>query len=202
VLAEARAQYAIFIRDQLDKYFQQRQAAADYVADAAKKVADAVEGVIKGVADTALATVAALGVVLLAAATNEKLRGTFFTVTLALYAVYVFVQAAYRLLSASDSVRLLREEANTRLQAYTLRLSADVLDSLRESLKARWAQFARWRNATVLLYVILAAAVIALAILGPRATPLNPATNPTPMRVAPTSTSIPVPSAIPTVATP
>lgn len=110
LLAETKAQYEVFIDDQLDEYAKQRQGVADYAAEVAKKIADSVEAVTKGLVDTSLATIAAVAAVVLAAVTNDKLRGTAFSAILWIYAAYVYVQALYRLLSATHSAILLRLE--------------------------------------------------------------------------------------------
>ena len=196
LLMEVKTQYGFFIDDQLDEFYKQRQGIADYAADVAKKVADGVEAVTKGLVDTALATVAAIAVAVLAAVANDKVRGLTFTVILSIYAAYVFLQALYRMSSAAHSMSLLRDEATTRLQGSAQQLGERTVQPLRDMLKRRWEQFRRWGVVTAVAYIIIAILILLLGVLGPRSTALRDVA-PTPtagtQQPAPTATASPPP---------
>lgn len=184
LLKETRQQYDLFISGQLDKYFQQRQSAADYVADVAKKVADVVEGIVKGVGETVLATVAAVLTVLVAALSNDKLRGWTFSISLAAYAVYVAIQASYRMASAEESFRLLWAETTARLKGYQVLVSREHFKTFEGILSARQDQYQRWRTRTIMMYIFVLIVVLGLAAVGPSVPALQPITPmPTPSTV-------------------
>ena len=180
LLAEAKAQYGVFIDEQLDEYAKQRQGIADYAADVAKKVADGVETLTKGLTDTALITMAAVAAVVVAAVTNDNLRGRAFTLTLVVYATYLTLQALYRMLSVGDSMRLLRAETDQRLATIAAQLGERALQPLRGLLARRWAQFWRWAAITVVAYGLMALFVLGVGILGPRTDLLRASSAPAP----------------------
>jgi len=167
LLIETRNQYSYFINDQLDDFYKQRQAISDYVADVAKKVAESVESVTKGLIDTGLATVAAAAAAIIAAVGNDKLRGSFFTALLVAYAVYVCVQAIYRLLGATHSISLLHSETTVRIASAFEQLGERTIKPLNDLLTRRWKQFRRWCIATAIAYAIIALLIALLGVKGP-----------------------------------
>jgi hypothetical protein len=198
LLAEAKTQYGIFIDDQLDDFYKQRQGIADYAAEVAKKVADSVEAVTKGLVDSALATVAAVGGAVLAAVANDKLRGSAFSAILWIYAAYVFAQALYRMLSAAHSAFLLHDEAQARLQGSAEQLGDRSVAPLRTMLQRRWKQLRRWSTVTAIAYVGIVMLIVLLGIFGPQTEALR-STAPTPPSQRPVATVTASPMPIPTV---
>ncbi len=198
LLAEAKAQYAVFIDDQLDEYSKQRQGIADYAADVAKKVADSVDALTKGLIDTALATVAAVAVAILAAVANDKLRGLTFTFILCVYAAYVCFQALYRMLSGAHSMVLLHGEASNRLQGATNQLGERTVRPLREMLDRRWIQCCLWGIITAFAYFIITAVIVVLSVFGPQTTALRGVSTAPVPGSQPAATATVIPSTAPT----
>jgi len=162
LLAEVKTQYGIFIDDQLDDCYKQRQGIADDAAEVAKKVADSIEAVTKGLVDTALTTVAAVAAVVLAAVANDKLRGSAFSAILWVYAACVFFQALYRLRSATHSAFLLHDEAQARPQGSAEQLGERTVQPRRGMLTRRWG------IATAISYVGIVLLIMLLGVVGPR----------------------------------
>ena len=202
LLIEAKTQYGIFIDDQLDEFYKQRQGIADYAAEVAKKVADGVEGITKGLVDTALTTVAAVAAIVLAAVANDQLRGPALAAILWVYAAYVFLQALYRLLSAMHSAFLLHDEAQVRLQGAAEQLGERTVHPLRGMLARRWTQFRGWGIATAVGYVGIVLLIVLLGVVGPRMAALRttgPAPTPTPTSQRPIATIATSPAPTPAV---
>ncbi len=197
IMTEVQRQYDLFITSELDKYFEQRQAAADYVADTAKKVSDSVDALTKGLTDILLTTVAAVVAALIAALTTAALRGVVFTIALCAYAAYVLVQAGFRLLSTCDSLNLLKLETSTRLADLEDRLGTETYTRLRDRLAPRWTSFWRWWWITAIGYVIVAGLIIMLALWAPTTIALRQSPGPSPT-VTPSVSRTPRPNPSPT----
>lgn len=193
LLVEAKTQYGIFIDDQLDDFYKQRQGIADYAAEVAKKVADSVEAVTKGLVDTSLTTVAAVAAAILAAVANDKLRGSAFSAILWVYAAYVCLQALYRMLSATHSAFLLHDEAQARLRGASEQLGERTVQPLRDTLARRWTQLRVWSIVTAVSYVGIVSLIALLGTFGPQADALRagtPTPSPGPQQPAPTATVV------------
>jgi len=187
--AEVKTQYGIFSDDQLDDCYKQRQGIADDAAEVAKKVADSIDVVTKGLVDTALTTVAAVAAVVLAAVANDKLRGSAFSAILWVYAAYVFLPARYRLLSAMHSAFPLHDEAQARRQGSTEQLGERTVQPRRGMLTRRWTQFRRWGIATAIGYVGIVLLIMLLGVVGPRMEALRyTSSTPTPTPQQPIGT--------------
>jgi hypothetical protein len=202
LLIETRNQYSYFINDQLDEFYKQRQAVSDYVADVAKKVADSVESVTKGLIDTGLATVVAAAAII-AAVGNDKLRGPFFSAFLVVYAIYVCVQAGYRLLGARRSISLLRSETTVRITAAFEQLGERTVRPFSDMLTRRWKQFRRWCIATAIGYAVIALLIALLGVKGPDYTALKQPTitpSPTIQQSATPTVGLVAPSLTPRIA--
>ncbi len=141
----------------IDKHFEQVDKVTDYVADAAKGVAQAIDSVTKGLTDALLAAVGLVVVTLLAALVKEPANQIVIKMALSAYALYLLLfQGVYRMGSIAHSYLLLREETEQRLATYVERLGREKVCAPSSSLEKRKRQFWTWFLVTGVIYVAIA----------------------------------------------
>lgn len=155
VFGEAQWHYQVFVDGKIGKHFEEVQKLNTYVADAAKKIAESLDSVTKGLADALLATIGVLVVTVLAALVKNDASSSIFTISMSVYALYLLFYAVYRMGSVGHSYRLLVTDADEQITAYKTTLLEAKVNDLKKPLDRRRSQFNRWFWGTVLLYLAI-----------------------------------------------
>jgi hypothetical protein len=182
IFEEAEWNYKLFVDGKITKHFEEVQKFSSSVADTAKKVAENIDTVNKGITDALLATIGVLIATVLAALVKNEATSEIFSISFTAYAIYLLVYALYRMGSIGHSYYLLSTEANEQKTLYTNTIGAEKVKELTKPIKRRRIQFHIWFWVTVLIYVILAVGIWLAAtrlpaylinnqIIKPKATP-------------------------------
>jgi hypothetical protein len=168
LLKEAMWQHQVFIDGKITEHFDELQKVIGYVADINKKISEAIDSVTKSLTDALLATIGVLVLTVLAALVKKETSIEIFSLSMEIYAVYLFVYVVFRMGSIGHSYILLSKEASGQVGEYQSALQIEQITDLSSSLRKRQWQFHIWFWLTVVLYVGLGGLVWWTGERGPR----------------------------------
>lgn len=155
IFEEAEWNYKLFVDGKITKHFEEVQKFSNSVTDTAKKVAENIDTINKGVTDALLATIGVLIATVLAALVKNDASVEIFSISFTAYAIYLLVYALYRMGSIWHSYHLLSTEADEQKALYTNIIGSEKVDKLTNPIKRRRVQFHIWFWLTLLIYVVL-----------------------------------------------
>lgn len=167
-LKDAIWQDQVFVDGRISKHFDELQKVIGYVADINKKISEAIDSVTKSLTDALLATIGVLVLTVLAALVKKDTSIEIFSLSMKIYAWYVFIYALLRMGSIGHSYWLLSREATSQVGEYQTALQMEKITDLSSSLRKRQWQFQFWFWFTFLLYVALGVSIWWAGKTGPQ----------------------------------